>query len=172
MEWWQILLYVVSIILVLYVFGFFYALECILTFKEKIRKKTLAISILLSEKKDVLTSLYNLMKKDIHEKSINENFEKVDSLNLNKLKANDIESSLFILTTLQKQLVMFANSNEYKTSENYRTFFDILTDLDTNYRKLAAVFNSDVTGYDYWRKTPLYRFVFFVLRFKEIKRLP
>lgn len=172
MEWWQILLYAISIILVIYAFGLFYALECILTFKERIRKKTLAISILLSEKKDVLISLYGLMKNDIHDKSILDNLEKVNSLNLDKLKAKDIEDSLIILTTLQKQLVMFANSTEYKTSENYNTYFDILSDLDTNYRKLTAVFNSDITGYDYWRKTPLFRGVFFIFGFREIKRLP
>ncbi len=172
MEWWQILLYAISITLILYMIGFFYALECISTFKEKIRKKTLAISILLSEKKDVLQSLFSLMKNDIQDKSILDSYEKVNSLNLDKLESKDIELSLIILTTLQKQLIMFANSTEYKDNENYLTYHDILNDLDTNYRKMTAVFNSDITGYDYWRKTPLFRGLFHIFRFKEINRLP
>ena len=172
MEWWRIFLYVISILLVLYAFGLFYALECIFTFKEKIRKKTLAISILLSEKRDVLLSLFSLMEKDVTDKSILTSLEMVNSLSLEKLKCQDIEHAIALLTNLQKQLVMFANSNGYSNNEDYETYFGLLTDLDMNYRKMTAVFNSDITGYDYWRKTPLFRGLLYIFGFREVKRLP
>ncbi len=171
MEWWQVFFYVISILLAIYAIGFFYALECIATFKEKIRKKTLAISILFTEKRDVLVSLFSLMEKDIKDESILATVKEVNSLNLNKLKTSDIEPSIMVLTTLQKQLIMFANSTDYKNNNNYETYFDLLTDLDMNYRKMTAIFNSDITGYDYWRKTPLFRGLFYVFGFREIKRL-
>ncbi len=171
MEWWRILSYVISILLVLYALGFFYALECIFTFKDKIRKKTLAISILLSEKRDVLFSLFSLMEKYITDRSILVSLETVNSLSLDKLKCQEIEDAVILLTTFQKQLVMYANSSGYSDNEDYKTYFGLLADLDMNYRKMTAIFNSDITGYDYWRKTPLFRGLLYVFGFREVKRL-
>ena len=172
MEWWQILLYVVSILFVIYVFVFFYALECLLTFRSRLKKRTLAISLLISEKKDVLLSMLALMEKDIKDDSTKEEATQVRWLKVDKLQPKEIENCLSLLSFLQKRLVLFANNNEYESNEEYHTYFEILSDLDANYRKTAAIYNSDVLGYEYWRKTPLFRGLFFLLRFKEIKRLP
>lgn len=172
MEWWQILLYSISIIIVVYVFGMFYALECLITFRTKIKKKTLAISLLLSEKRDVLLSLMTLLENDIHDESIKESATKVRWLKMNNVSSKDIEAYLFLLSSLQKRLVLFANNGEYKNDENFVAYFEILSDLDANYRKIAATFNSQVVGYEYWRKTPLFKGLFFVFGFREIKRLP
>lgn len=172
MNWLQILLYAFSIFLVIYVFVFFYALESLITFRSRLKKRTLAISLLLSEKKDVLLSMLALMEKDIKDESTKEEATQVRWLKVNKLQAKEIENCLNLLSSLQKRLVLFANNNEHGKSEEFLEYFDILNDLDANYRKTAAIYNSDLLGYEYWRKTPLFRFWFFVFRFKEIKRLP
>ena len=112
------------------------------------------------------------MEKDVTDKSILTSLEMVNSLYLEKLKCQDIEHAIAILTNLQKQLVMFANSNGYSNNEDYKTYFGLLTDLDMNYRKMTAVFNSDITGYDYWRKTPLFRGLLYIFGFRGVKRLP
>jgi hypothetical protein len=52
------------------------------------------------------------------------------------------------------------------------TFTDTLADLDANYRRTAAIFNSDVEGYEYWRKSPLFRFWFWIDGFRPMNRLP
>ncbi len=113
-----------------------------------------------------------LMEKDIKDESTKEEATQVRWLKINKLQPKEIENCLNLLSSLQKRLVLFANNNEYGKSEEFQEYFDILNDLDANYRKTAAIYNSDLLGYEYWRKTPLFRFWFLVLRFKEIKRLP
>ncbi len=172
MEWWQILLYVISIILVIYLFGMFYALECIITFRSRLKKKTLAISLLLSEKRDVLLSMLSLLEDQIEDESTKENAAQVRWLKMDNLQSKEIDNYLATMSSLQKRLVLFANSTEFKNNDNYLTYFELLSDLDANYRKIAAIFNSDVVGYEYWRKTPLFRPLFFVFGFREIKRLP
>lgn len=113
-----------------------------------------------------------LMEKDIKDESTKEEATQVRWLKVNKLQAKEIENCLNLLSSLQKRLVLFANNNEHGKSEEFLEYFGILNDLDANYRKTATIYNSDLLGYEYWRKTPLFRFWFFVFRFKEIKRLP
>ena len=98
MDWLQILLYAFSIFLVIYVFVFFYALESLITFRSRLKKRTLAISLLLSEKKDVLLSMLALMEKDIKDESTKEEATQVRWLEVNKLQAKEIENCLNLLS--------------------------------------------------------------------------
>lgn len=174
MEWWQILLYVLLITLLFYMIGFFYALESIITFRGKIKKRTLAISVLLSEKKDVLLSMYKIVDDAglLKDDSTKDFTSQVRWLQTAKMKNNEIESSINTLSSLQKRLFLFSETDELKDDKDFASYLEIAKDLDANYRKSAAIFNSDVVGYEYWRKTPLFRAWFFLFKFREIKRLP
>lgn len=174
MEWWQILLYVVSIALALYMIGFFYAFESLVTFKGKIKRRTMAISILLSEKRDVLLSMYKIAdEKKMFDDDLTKDFtSQVRWLQTTKLKAGEIESSISTLSSLQKRLFLFSESDELKNDKDFTAYLEIVQDLDANYRRSAAIFNSDVVGYEYWRKTPLFRLWFYIFNFRQIKRLP
>lgn len=60
MEWWQILLYVLAVLILLYLVGFFFGLSSLLSFRKKLQKRLVALSVLFAEKKDILLSLYAL----------------------------------------------------------------------------------------------------------------
>lgn len=174
MELYQILLYAISILIAIYLIAFFYALESLITFRNKIKKRTLAISILLSEKKDVLLSMYALIDnasllKDDATKDVTTQVRWLQTANL---KIENIENSIATLSSLQKKLIMFSSSEEMRGNKDFEAYREIINDLDANYRRTAAIFNSDTVGYEYWRKTPLFRLCFFVFGFKKIKRLP
>ena len=174
MEWWQILLYVLCILTLIYLLGFFYALESIITFRGKIKKRTIAISLLLSEKKDVLLSMYSLIENAnlLKDEATRDITTQVRWLQTANLKTNEIENTIATLSSLQKRLFLFSSEKELQNNEDFLAYMDMAKDLDANYRKSAAIFNSDLLGYEYWRKTPLFRFWFFVFGFKKMKRLP
>ena len=57
----SIFLYVLAVLLVLYLGFFVYVLMSLLSFQGKLNKRLIAFSVLLREKKDVLSTLYNLL---------------------------------------------------------------------------------------------------------------
>lgn len=174
MEWWQILLYVLSLLALVYIIAFFYSLESIITFRGKLKKRTIALSVLLSEKKDVLLSLHAMIENNglNQDDAIRKSAAQVRWLKISKLKAKDIANVVFVLSDLQKRLVLFGNSHQLSDNMEFITFTDTLADLDANYRRTAAIFNSDVEGYEYWRKSPLFRFWFWIDGFRPMNRLP
>lgn len=134
----------------------------------------MAISILLSEKKDVLLSMYAIIDNSpsLTDEAMKNMTTQVRWLQTAELKAENIEESISILSSLQKQLLMSSTINGLNKDDEFETHREMLIDLDANYRRTAAIFNSDVLGYEYWRKTPLFRFWFFIFGFRTIKRLP
>ena len=173
MEWQQILLYTLCILLSLYTIFFFYCLESLLTFRSRLKKRTKAIAVIFSEKKAILLSLFAWVETQglNQEEAIRESAAKVRWLNLDTMKMKDIQSVAASLADLQKRLLLFANAHDLMQQDAFVRAHDGLSDLDANYRRTAAIFNSDVGGYEYWRKAPLFRLWFWIDGFRPIARL-
>ncbi|MBO7121032.1 MAG: hypothetical protein J6V79_01395, partial [Bacilli bacterium] len=58
MEWWQILLYVLAIIALIWLAFLIVDISSVLSFKAKLEKRTVAFSVLFVEKKDILLTIY------------------------------------------------------------------------------------------------------------------
>ncbi len=174
MQWWQILLYVLAVIGLLYLISFFYCLSNILAFKEKLKKRLIALSVLFAEKKDILLSMYALFDKaaahlDSAEK---DSAAKVRWLKTQATKEKEVEEVSQTLNDLQKRLTLLAEAESYlKAGEDYLVFSSALKDLDANYRRIVAVYNSEVSGYEYWRKTPFFFVLFWLCGFRKRNRL-
>ncbi len=174
MEWWQILLYVLAVLILLYLVGFFFGLSSLLSFRKKLQKRLVALSVLFAEKKDILLSLYALfdeahIRLDSAEK---DGAAKVRWLKTQVLKEEDVAEVAETLNFLQKRLTLLAESESYiKAGDDYRFFSSILQDLDTNYRRIVAVYNTEVNGYEYWRRAPIYFPLFWLCGFRKRQRL-
>jgi sulfur carrier protein ThiS len=174
MNWWLWLLWILGVVGLLYLAGFFICLGSLLNFRSRLRKRTRALSVLFAEKKDILLSMYALfVKANIPlQPADKDEATKVRWVLTDVKQSSDTLAVNATLSSFEKHLSYLAQGQEIiEKDAHYLDSFSALQDLDMNYRRIAAVYNSDLVGYDYWRKHPLYGFWFWVDGFKEQKRL-
>jgi uncharacterized protein YeeX (DUF496 family) len=166
--------WILAIVGLLYLIGFFYCLSAVIDFSSRLKKRINALTILFSEEKDVLLSLDSYFRKAKlpYNDSDRECLSLVACIPNKNLKDYEIMDIHQTLTSLEKRFSYLCNSNAWiKQSDDYETMVSLLNDLASNYRRIVAIYNSDLTGYEYWRKQPLYRLWFFLLGFKTRRRL-
>lgn len=170
MEWWQILLYIVAMLLLVYFIFFFYSFDALLSFRSKEKKRALAFQVLLQEKKEMLLSLYSLIieKGVARNESMDAAASRVRWLSIEKMKGKEIEEVNGTLSALEKRILL---SDALNGIEEAKSLTDALDDINMNYRRLAALYNEEVDGYEYWRKALLFQWIFFVFGFRKIDRL-
>lgn len=175
MEWYKILLYILTIVILLILVYFAFAISAIVTFDRKLAKRTVAISVILSQKREFLQRIYAQFDdaKINMDSSLNKAAAQVRWLKLENLIGEDIEASSLTLKDFEKRLALLGQ--KYPTFQNdkdYKIFWEAVEDLNTNYRRNVANYNSEVVGYEYWRKVFLFRPFMYLFGFrKEKKRL-
>jgi len=172
----KITLYVLLAIVILYLAFFVYVLHCVLSFRSKMDKRLSALSILYSEKRDVLLSLDSLLSDKLKEASQDPASERlaVDALKLDKFSGEvEAQNAANVISAFQKRLTMFASSEGLQgiDAKELDRHLSALHDLDTNARRLIAIYNSEVIAYEYWRKIWAYRWLLFIFGFKKRVRL-
>jgi hypothetical protein len=170
----RITIWVLCILALVYFLWFLYGLVSIRGFAERMKRKLKASAILFASKRDLLLSLLALCKKSGIDLPENEN-EKATKARWTKFeirKAEDVELISKELSDFEKQLMRSASSKEaVYNSPEFTALKEPLDDVNANYRRLVATYDSDLVGYDYWRKSPLFRVLFFLLGFRKKKRL-
>lgn len=171
MEWWQILLLIFSILITVFLFAVFLDIAMVITFSQKLERRVKALSIILTEKKQLICLCY----KDLESYSgklseIDESlYKKTLALNTESLEAEQINETEKTLRDAWARLD-FAfekqgrDPKQQEIVENYR-------DLNANYRQCTASYNYDVTGYNYWIKVPLASFLPWVLGYRRKEKL-
>ncbi len=170
----EIFLLILAIAFVAYLAFFVYVFVSLLSFRGKLNHRLTAFSVLLKEKKDVLSSLYSeLDAKNIEMDSATKaSCAKMCWLRIDALKENEIKPILLTVSDLQKRLTLLVSQNEsLKDDQDIKRFLSTLLDIDSNYRKIVAVYNSEIIGYEYWRKMWLYRPFLYLFGFRERTRL-
>lgn len=174
MQPWQIVLWILVIVLLLYLLGFVYLLINLLNFRSSLQKKLVALSVLFALKKDVLLSLYALYDKASVplDDADHDAAAKVRWLKTDVVSDDDVALITGTLNTLQKRLSFLSESQTYlKTGKDFQDYVDTIADLDANYHRVVATYNTDLNGYDYWRKVIIYRFWWGLFGLKAKKRL-
>jgi hypothetical protein len=174
MQWWQYLLWVLAIVVVAYLGGFLYVFSCLTYFSRRLKKRMVALSVLFAEKKEVLGVIYTAYKKAsvTFEEADEEAATKVRWLVTETAKGQKPAAIAAQLDEMEKRLNYLAENNQWlRQGDDYKTLGGTLHDLDANYRKIVAAYNSDLSGYEYWRKFFLYRFWFWIFGVKAKKPL-
>lgn len=171
---WNVFYWVLGILALIYIFLLIFTLSFLLSFKGRLKRKTTAFLVLLSEKKEVLLSLVSLYQElgAHYEEADLEWIRKVTLIEKKKIKGSDIVPLNATLSNLEKRLRYIASSNKsLQENENFISLISLLDDLNSNYRRMVATYNSDLVGYEYWRKQPLYRGWFFLFGFRKKERI-
>ncbi|MCR4562960.1 MAG: hypothetical protein K5694_07160, partial [Bacilli bacterium] len=58
-----------------------------------------------------------------------------------------------------------------KQSEDLQRYLLTLSDIEKSYHRVAAAYNNDLAGFNYWRTRAIYRWIFFIFRVKMKDRI-
>ncbi len=168
-------LYIALVVIgLLYLLGAIYVIGVLFYFRGRLQKKLVALSVLFSEKKEILLSIFQLYDaaRLPLEETERKSCSRVRWLKTDVVKEKDVIPTHAILIDLEKRLSFIAERETYiKKSAELQALLLTLKDVDASYRRIVNVYNADVSGYMYWRKFFLYRWLSFLLGFKKRERI-
>ena len=174
MQPWQIVLLIVGIILLVYTAIEVYVIWSVVGFSNKLKRRLLAVSIILNERRDFLLSEIDGFRaagvpfRDSDELV----FRQVRELQLSKLKPEDVHYISQLLNDADSRFNYLATKNAWATKgEEFQTLSLISKDLEVNYRQSVVGYNTDLLGYNYWVKIPLCHWIPGLLGFRARERI-
>ncbi len=174
MKPWQVLVLIGAIVLTLYVVLNVFVLHKVIASSAKLKQRQNALSIILSEKKEVLLSQiegFRSVKVNIRDTD-EEVFEKIRALELDTLKAEEVHDVAVLLRDGQSRFNYLSGKNPWATKTNeYDTFTLTGKDLDSNYHRAVMAYNTDLTAYNYWNSIPLCHWIPFLLGYRKRERI-
>lgn len=172
--WLRITIWVLAVIVLVYLLWFLYGLVSIRNFSRLMKRRLKGAAVLFASKRDLLLSLFAIYKKEGVEMPDKETDQATRARwNTFAIKTSaDAEAYALELSAYEKRLSLFPGVSEKITSSaEFKRLKESLADVDSNYRKIVATFDSDLVGYDYWRKHKLFGWLFFVFGYREQTRL-
>lgn len=171
---WQIVVWIVVLMALIYLFFAIYTIIVLFDFREKLRKRLVALSVLFAEKKEILLSLYGLFHKaklplDGDIKAMEDAVSKLTTDVTNEKQAME---AIGLLNDFQRRLSLLSEEERYiQKSPDFESFVNSLKDLENNYHRIVAAYNTDLNGYEYWRKRTIYIWLTWVFGFRKRQRL-
>lgn len=166
----EITILVVSIVLGLYLLLFIVDSIFVFAFRKIFNKHNMALGVILHTKYENIKKMVDILNKF----SVNVPYKYIETLNsIDATCFRDQELPECIkarndLAFLRNELVYMVTTIETlnKNNELIRAK-ESITELDSNYRSLVAMYNADVLGYNYWINFWPTRYVKFICKFKE-----
>ena len=170
MEAWEVTLLIIGII-----FGsmiLFIALDVtfILTFRSIFKKHNAALGLMLHVKYDNTKKLVDCLNKNKYHVP----YKYIEILNRIKTESfmnQELPECLEArndLAYLRNELVLLINSDPALSKNlELKRAKDAITEMDTNYRTLVAMYNADVLGYNYWINFLPTKYIKYIFKLKE-----
>jgi hypothetical protein len=171
---WQIVVWIVVLLALAYLFFAIYSIIVLFDFREKLRKRLVALSVLFSEKKEILLSLYNLFHKAKLplDDSLKAMGEAVVGLDTDVINEKQAMAAITLLNDFQRRLSLLSEEERYiQKSSDFESYVNSLKDLENNYHRIVAAYNTDLNGYEYWRQRPIYVWLTWLFGFRKRDRL-
>lgn len=163
LEWYEILIIVIGTLVFVYVLGFMANLGFVVVFRRKINEHKKAIIIVLTQKREALLSLIEIMEKN--ELPIDPKYysllKDIDIRIFEEFYSQEAKKSRETLSYARQELIGFANKNaSFQKNGEFKLSAALINSLDEQFRYLAATYNADVIGYNYWIKFKPYAYIF------------
>jgi hypothetical protein len=170
----QVLVWILALVALIYLFFAIYTIIVLFDFRQKLRKRLLALSVLFAEKKEILLSLYDLYLKAKLPLSpeLKAAQKKVAALVTEPQSEEEVMAIVTTFNDFQRRLALLAEEERYiLRHQDYISYTNSLKDLENNYQRIVAAYNTDLNGYEYWRKRFVYRWLTWVFGFRKRQRL-
>ncbi|MCR4879419.1 MAG: hypothetical protein K5906_00465 [Bacilli bacterium] len=170
MEAWEITLLVIGITLAIMILFIITDVTFILSFRSIFKKHNAALGLMLHVKYDNTKKLIDCLNKNqvtVPYRYI-EVVNRIKTESFSNQESSDCLQAREDLTYLRNELVLLTNSSENlaKNMELKRAK-DAIVEMDANYRKLIAMYNADVLGYNYWINFLPTKYIKYIFKLKE-----
>jgi len=124
----------------------------LLVFKTKMDLRSKAISLILSQKCDIFTSIISLLEeKGIETYEFKNDLKEINPSNFSKCSTPYFKEELNKISTLKMRLISISNKNKkVLNSDSYKLYLEIISSSDDQLRSAITSYNSYVVGYNYW----------------------
>jgi hypothetical protein len=171
---WQVVIWLLALMGLLYLFFAIYTIIVLFDFKGKLRKRLVALSILFAEKKEILLALYTLYQKaklPLEGDIVRLRYQ-VAALQTEPQNEKEAMDITILLNEFQRRLSLLSEEERYiQKSGDFLSYMNTLKDLENNYHRIVAAYNTDLNGYEYWRKRTVYCWLTWLFGFRKRQRL-
>lgn len=170
MEGYQVALLVIGIVLGVYLLLLIMDVIFVISFHKIFIKHNKALEVFLHYKYDSIKKLLDILDKynvRIGDKYLRM-FEEIDPNSFSNQESKACLEARTSLSMLRDELVYLAEQNERLSKHGeIRQAKNNITEMDSNYRNLIAMYNADVLGYNYWISFILTRYIYKILKFQS-----
>ncbi len=170
METWEVTLLVIGIVFGTILLFAITDVTFILSFRSIFKKHNAALGLMLHVKYDNTKKLIDCLNKN----QVNVPYRYIEVVNRIKTESfanqesQDCLNARNDLTYLRNELVLLTNSNEALSKNmELKRAKDAIVEMDSNYRKLIAMYNADVLGYNYWINFLPAKYIKYIFKLKE-----
>ena len=174
MKLWQVILLIIGILVLAYTAIEVYVIWSVAGFSNKLKRRLLAVSIVINERRDVLLAEIDGFRsvgvafRDSDELV----FRQLREMDLSKIKAQDVHYISQLLNDAESRFSYLAGKNAWATkTEEFETLSLTSKDLQVNYRQAVVGYNTDLLGYNYWVKIPLCHWIPWCLGWRKKERI-
>lgn len=166
--------YVVLIVLggiaVLYLIIVAISLSLFFSFRAWLKRHRKGIEVILNMKLDNLNRVVAIFKTNhiAIPTEVKRRFESIDKNCFKDLTSKECIEARKNLSYIRDELFFVAKNNEHiLVNEEFLLAKENIGEQDKDYRKLVAMYNGDVLGYNYWSKFTATRYLFLLFKVKE-----
>lgn len=172
LEFYQVLLLILLIVVIILAIVDIIVIAILFSLRKRIENRLRSINVLVAQKFDMILALASYLEENNVEipEEIKSSLDLNTEYNLKYVTTTERYSIKTLLTKSSQTLTFLAEKSSISQSEKFHEFKVYMSDIDNQYRKSIVLYNSDVSGYNYWINFFLFRLFskMFGLKTKDI----
>lgn len=170
-NWYLVLIGVLGGLLFLWILAFVVAISFTTMFKRNIDKTSVALNLLLTQRRDAMLDLIKI----IESHDVNVSLEDINLINrlervenFQALSKDERDDRVLTFVHGSHNLINLAQRHEeIYNDDDYKTLIAIFDDIEESYRRKVGAYNYHVTGYNYWIKIPTVKWLLKLMKHSQ-----
>ena len=169
---WNIVILITLGLLAIYLLGFGFVLFLVCSYSSKMKKDNRAIRVAMSTKLDILRKCQGVME-STKIKMSEECYKKLrylDTEDFLQVQTEDFDNSRADLAFVENEIRGYVTTKrKLLKNEDAEILRLLLNDINDALKTSIVNYNTDLLGYNYWVKYPLYRWIFKIFKVHTYK---
>lgn len=164
------LLIVFGALITTYLLYLIFCFSFMFAFRKKVNISKRKINILLYQKAEALYSISKIIEEelDYNDKEINDFIENYPYIEYHEYESNEFREAYTKLDDLYKYILKKFDNKFIKNNEQIKKGFIVIEDCNNCYFSASQLFNSNATGFNYWRNLFLTKWIKNLFKIKEV----
>ncbi len=171
---WNIVILIILGLFALYLIGYIFVATLVGSYRKQMRKDNRGIRVAMSTKLDILRKCQAVMETNKIKMS-DECYKKLrylDTEDFLQVQTDDFDSGRADLNFVENEIRGYVTTKrKLLKNEETEILRLLLQDINESLKTSIVAYNSDVLGYNYWVRFPLYRFIFIIFKCNPYKTI-